>query len=81
MKILIIGWRGAEKHFLKHFSHLPGLAPLVQIVGNSEAGTLETASNLESVGLDGSRIDRLTDGFSGYLTGDHLEQFLTAPVR
>lgn len=81
MKILIIGWRGAERHFLQHLSQLPGLAPLVQIVGNSEAGTLETAGNLESAGLDGSRIDRFTDGFSAYLTGDNLERFLTAPIR
>jgi hypothetical protein len=81
MKILIIGWRGSERHFLKHFSKLPGLAPKVQIVGASEDGTAETAQNLASVGLDESRIDHFTGGFSGYLAGDELERFLEAPIR
>lgn len=81
MKILIIGWRGSERHFLEHFSNLPGMAPKIQIVGASEDGTAETATNLAAVGLDESRMDRLTGGFSGYLTDDALERFLEEPVR
>lgn len=39
MKILVIGWRGTEKHFLARLKALPGMAPAVSIVGASEKGT------------------------------------------
>lgn len=81
MKILVFGWRGSERHFLDRLSNLPGLAPKVQIVGASEEGTLETARNLASAGLDESRIDRFVDGFSDYLAADELESFLEEPIR
>lgn len=81
IKILIIGWRGSERHFLERLSQLPGMAPRVQIVGASEEGTDETARNLSSVGLDESRMERVTLGFSQYLFSDALETFLEARIR
>jgi len=81
MKILIIGWRGSEYHFLEHFSHLPGMAPKVQIVGASDEGTAETARHLASVGMDESRMEQRTAGFSGYLSGDDLGTLLESPIR
>jgi hypothetical protein len=78
MKILIIGWRGSEQHFLEHFSNLPGMAPKVQIVGASDEGTMETANHLSSVGLDESVMDHYTDGFSAYLDSESMVRFLEA---
>lgn len=76
MKILVIGWRGTENHFLSRLKALPGIAPFVAIVGASEEGTQETASNLASFGLSEDRIQRFTRGFSNYLKTDLLEEFL-----
>jgi hypothetical protein len=81
MNILVVGWRGSERHFLERLTNLPGMAPKVQIVGASEAGTQETADNLASVGLDQSVMDRFTDGFSAYLEGNTFSEFLDATYR
>lgn len=76
MKILVVGWRGSEQHFLERLSGLPGMAPKVQIVGASDDGTMETAANLASVGLDESVMARFTEGFSTYLQTDQMTDFL-----
>jgi hypothetical protein len=82
MRILIIGWRGSEQHFLKGFSALPGKAPLVEIVGISERGTVELPLTSHRLGLmrlvstymreDSAGISRMTiwNGFSRPLSGD-----------
>jgi hypothetical protein len=75
-KILVLGWRGAEPHFLDKLRLLPGLAPPVQIVGASDEGTRETQSHLASMGLAEDRVARFDSGFSNYLATSALEEFL-----
>ena len=77
-KILIIGWRASEGHFLERFSNLPGLAPKVQIVGASDEGVAETVMNLAARGLDPSSMETFTDGFSGYVGSNDMDRFLAA---
>jgi hypothetical protein len=76
-KILVIGWRGAEQHFLEKLKALPGMATPVLIVGNSEEGTRETAANLSSMGLTEARMERFTDGFTDFLRTEDLLAFLS----
>lgn len=80
MRILVIGWRGTEKHFLSRLAALPGMAPAVSIVGGDEDGTRETAANLASVGLAERKMARFTDGFTNYLGTDLLDEFLSADI-
>lgn len=80
-RIIVVGWRGNEAHFLKLLELLPGMAPLVQVVGKDSKGIGECFSNLESAGLDRAKMNAFIGGFSFYLQTGELERFLEAPVN
>jgi hypothetical protein len=75
--VLIIGWRGAEKHFLKQFwqENIRELRNL-WIVAESRTAAEATA---ESLPLQLSRLvdmQTLDCGFSGFLNSDDLDILL-----
>jgi hypothetical protein len=76
MKIVVIGWRGTERHFLEKLKLLPGMAPKVQVVGSDEPGIRETLTNLASAGLAADRMQGVEGGFSAYVASDELEDFV-----
>jgi hypothetical protein len=78
-KILVIGWRGAEKHFLTLLSALDGSR---RIPGLVVAGDRGRASEV-IVGL-ARASDRVTwsaseGGFSDFVTSGEADSFLSAP--
>jgi hypothetical protein len=79
-RILIIGWRGAERHFLQKLEALPGMATPVLVVGDSPTGCGLTQRSLMTVGLDFQAMGSVSSGFSGFLSTDGLEQFLRTSV-
>lgn len=80
-RILVIGWRGAENHFLDELGQLRGMAIPVLVVGATEDGLKETTSNLMSIGLDETSIGWSATGFAAFMETNGLEAFLSASVR
>ncbi len=74
-RILVIGWRGAEPHFMEHFRGLIQPNVPLQIV---DAGTgQETLENLQNgLFLRLASVDRFEGGFSAFLRSSQLEAFL-----
>jgi hypothetical protein len=79
-RIIVVGWRGNEKHFLSRLEDLPGMAPRVQMVSGDRSGCAETSGNLESAGLAAEDMELVEGGFSNYLQTSDLEDFLARPV-
>jgi hypothetical protein len=73
-KLLVIGWRGSEEHFMKLLSGKLTERLPVQIVADT-AGVSETEANLRKLGLVGD-FRKSAEGFSGFLTDSDLEDFL-----
>jgi hypothetical protein len=80
-RVLVIGWRGNEQHFLKLLDQVRGKAPRILIVGRKTTGVAETSHHLESVGFAPDNIHSHEDGFSNFLEDDSLEEFLRAPIQ
>jgi hypothetical protein len=75
-KILVIGWRGSEEHFLGLLTRPnPPEYPQVMIVSDSNASAEETADALRSRDLCISP-QKVTTGFSGLIGSEELENFL-----
>jgi hypothetical protein len=83
--LIVIGWRGMERHFLDlwHAETPPAYAPAgpphlkrVLIVDRGE-GAQVVEGQLRNVGLMDGEIETLSDGFTGFLRGDRLETFLS----
>ena len=76
-KILMIGWRGAEQHFLKMLSdNLKTRIRGMVVCGSEEAGT-ETAERLKTAGIDGD-FEVFGGGFSQFILGRECAAFLKA---
>lgn len=80
-RILIVGWRGNEQHFLNLLDLIHGKAPRILVVGWKSAGVMESVGHLESVGFAPDNILADERGFSNFLRDDSLENFLTAPIQ
>ncbi len=58
-KLVLIGWRGAERHFTELLAkHLPPDIPKHVIAGNNEKFAAETKENLESANVIGNFVCR-----------------------
>ena len=79
-RILVVGWRGADRDLLDLLGAIPGKATPVLVVGAREDGTRETVANLASTDLAEDVMMRFTGGFSGFLETEELESFLTSSV-
>ena len=75
-KLLVIGWRGAERHFLRLFgslrqeSHVPGL-----VVAGSRARAKEVISHLQPAATQ-VRWEVFEGGFSEFVTSVAADRFL-----
>ncbi len=74
-KVVIIGWRATEAHFLALWSERISAGLEVQIVAGSKENARSTQSNLEQAGIR-ARFDLSEYPFSQYLETDELERFL-----
>ena len=83
--LIVIGWRAMERHFLElwHAKTPPEYAPSgpphlkrVLIVDKDE-GAQVVQAQLQSLGLMDAEMELLSDGFTGFLRGDRLENFLS----
>lgn len=75
-RILIVGWRGRDEHFVRELhARLRPKLPIQLVVGtpNAEAETIQA---LESGGID-ARWRKTGLGFSDYVTGEHGLTFLS----
>ena len=82
LSILVIGWRGSERHFLDRLgAYLPGKAPAILIVSDKDEGARQTMDNLASAKLAEDRARLTAGGFRGFLQSDLLEQFLAEPFE
>lgn len=75
-RIIVVGWRGNELHFLELLRRVAPTTP-VQIVGLDDDGIWETYKYLQLADVGNGECDRVIGGFSRYLATDKLEQFLT----
>jgi hypothetical protein len=74
-KMLTIGWRATEGHFLKLlFENLKG-PRLLTVSGNLESSR-QTAENLFAVGLEFRRPDYFDGGFTDLILSNDLKAFL-----
>ncbi|MGH8527083.1 MAG: hypothetical protein ACREXY_23625, partial [Gammaproteobacteria bacterium] len=80
-RILVIGWRGAEKHYLEELRQITGKATPVLVVSDSERGLDETTDNLTSTGLDGRSIGWSAGGFGAFMETNGLEAFLDSSIQ
>ena len=76
----MIGWRGAEHHFLDLLKTIRSKATPTLVVGASDEGTQETVTHLATAGLAEDVMMRFTGGFGGFLETDELESFLYPSV-
>jgi hypothetical protein len=76
-KLLIIGWRGAEQHFLRlALGNLPNRIP-TQVIADGSGHAQQTWENLvRGASLVGEYQPADRQGFTNYLLGDELERFL-----
>lgn len=86
--LIVVGWRGMESHFLElwHSKTPPEFAPSgpphlkrVLIVDKDDGGQ-GVATQLRTVGLMEAEMRVLAEGFTGFLSGDQLEPFLSGVV-
>lgn len=74
--LLIIGWRGAENHFLELWkNHDHSNLKKLQIVSGDMQGALETEGNLNEAGVYAQTTSHSFEGFSKFVA-DELENFL-----
>lgn len=74
-KILTIGWRGTERHFLKL---LKGVGPIFLVtVAGTEAEAVEVRERIQAIGI-GLRDAVAFGGFTDTIVGRRLDGFLAA---
>ncbi len=80
LKVLTIGWRGGELHFLNFWNenHGPSQPQLLTISGDEAAG-INTVGALRASGLRFVGVRALDGGFS-HVLGKPLAEFLAAPM-
>jgi hypothetical protein len=80
LKVLTIGWRGGERHFLDFWlKHRGPSRPQLLAVSGTESGGIRTINAMRSAGLPFVGIRALDGGFS-HVVGDPLREFLDAPL-
>ena len=80
-RILVVGWRGAEQHFLGKLKNLPAMGtPVLVVTGQSRSKPRRPPRALATVGLDQGSMGSFTKGFSGFLANQDPEQFLSTSV-
>ena len=74
-KILIVGWRATEKHFLDLLSGVVTDKIPVQVVAANQTAAAEVFSHLDFAGISvvGEAVDR---GFTEYVVSREAERFL-----
>jgi len=75
-KILVIGWRGSEKHFMKELREQIKHPLKSMIVSGKPEDAEEPRMNLETLGHSSFTISR--GGFTELILGDELSNFLKA---
>ena len=80
-KLLVIGWRATEPHFLELWKQqprprsVPDKIAKITIVAGHETYGQQVKDNLVAAGIQG-RFDLFNGGFSQFVTGPELERFL-----
>lgn len=74
-KVLTIGWRGAEVHFLEVLKKHLKRKVSVMIVAEAQARCQEVEDNLTKGGVDGT-FNYSVGGFTGFVLSRELRQFL-----
>ena len=79
-KLLTIGWRGLEPHFLDRWQHRNDLFDIMTVSGDRESSE-QTLQNLYSGGLINSeqstfRRDAFDGGFGNLIAGEGIPRFL-----
>ncbi len=76
-KLIVIGWRGAERHFLEMWAaHKKRQIEGILMVSGSKAGIATLLSNLEQAWIDFKWGTELPEGFSAFLDTRQLEELL-----
>lgn len=76
-KILLIGWRGAEAHFLTKLKELaPKDLPYIVVAGSAKNAS-DVIDTLTAHGIDG-RFMHTTGGFTEFILGREIDGFLKA---
>jgi len=75
-RLLIIGWRATETHFLELLrQHRVGAISKIAIVAGGSGEAQRVQQNLKPAGLIG-RFLQSDDGFTDFVTGQKLNEFL-----
>jgi SIR2-like domain len=81
-KVITIGWRGTERHFLQLLDGLGGRNVPILIVSGDDQGTRQTEEQLEMGQLVGPKVrfhqGESSNGFSGLLETDVQDRFLAS---
>jgi hypothetical protein len=73
-KILVVGWRGAENHFLALLSELPKSQPPVMLVSPDAQ---ETADRMRQVPkLSRANYSLFKNGFTEFVASHAVDEFL-----
>jgi hypothetical protein len=87
-KVLVIGWRATERHFLQRFASKrreaeTGMRLPFHVVTESFGSLVESRENISSVGIEptttmrfGGSFEDHAVGFNGYVRSDHLDALL-----
>jgi hypothetical protein len=76
-KVLTIGWRGNEPHFVPLLRRLvPSTADLWMVTGDSSTDSAEIEQNLQTIIFPTTGRVTLTSGFSGFINSGHLQNLL-----
>lgn len=78
--MITVGWRGAERHFLKLWERRNDQLDLYVVSGSKEAAE-ETNGNLHAGGLRSNRVELGEGGFGHFLGSGELRRFLDRPER
>jgi hypothetical protein len=80
LKVLTVGWRGGERHFLRFWlEHHGPTQPQLLAVGGTQSGGIATIAAMREGGLRFVGVRALDGGFS-HLLGAPLKEFLDAPL-
>lgn len=78
-KVLAIGWRGAEQHFLRMWREAIRVPPeRLHVVSGTPEGASQALQNLhKGLGAGATNETFSAEGFSGFVAGDTLRDFLS----
>lgn len=76
-KLLIVGWRAQEQHFMKEWEQVATTGVRADIVAGSAAGAEVVAQRIRAIGVDGD-IRTFGSGFTDYVRGNAIRSLLSA---